>query len=156
MIAEAGVGLEPGARVEIYGSDLSERYLEKAQAGIYNQFEVQRGLPIRMLVDYFEKVEDSWRLSPRIRGRVRWRRLNLAGDLSTVGRFDVIFCRNVLSAMDESVRPKVLEGLAGALPADGFLVLGQGESPLGLTDAYRPISGRDGLYARNPAFRVAA
>lgn len=156
MIAEAGVGLEPGARIEVYGSDLSERALEKAQAGLYNQFEVQRGLPIRMLVDYFEKVEDSWRLSPRIRQRVRWRRLNLAADLSAVGQFDVIFCRNVLKDMDPAIRPRVLEGLAAALPADGFLVLGEGESPLGLTDAYRPISGRDGLYARNPAHRVAA
>lgn len=156
MIAEAGAGLEPGARIEVYGSDISERCLEKAQAGIYNQFEVQRGLPIRMLIDHFDKVEDSWRLSPRLRGRVRWRRINLVADLSAVGRFDVIFCRNVLSALDETVRPRVLEGLAGALPADGFLVLGQEETPLGLTDAFRPITGRDGLYARNPAFRVAA
>jgi chemotaxis protein methyltransferase CheR len=156
MLAEAGHGLEPGTRIEIYGSDLSERCLEKAQAGIYNQFEVQRGLPIRMLVDHFDKVEDSWRLSPRIRGRVRWRRINLAADLSAVGRFDIIFCRNVLSAMDEATRPRVLEGLAGALPADGFLVLGKDESPLGLTDAYRPITGREALFARNPAFRVAA
>lgn len=156
MIAEAGAGLEMGARIEIYGSDISERCIEKAQAGIYNQFEVQRGLPIRQLVDHFDKVEDSWRLSPRIRQRVRWRRLNLAGDLSQVGRFDVIFCRNVLCDLDEVVRPRVLEGLAAALPADGFLVLGADESPLGLTDAYRPITGRDGLFARNPAYRVAA
>ena len=156
MIAEAGQGLEPGARIEIYGSDLSERCIEKSQAGLYNPFEVQRGLPIRQLVDHFDKVEDNWRLSPRIRQRVRWRRLNLAGDLSGVGQFDVIFCRNVLSDMDEAVRPRVLEGLAAALPADGFLVLGEGESPLGLTDAYRPITGREGLFARNPAYRAAA
>ena len=156
MIAEAGQGLEPGARIEIYGSDISERCIEKAQAGLYNPFEVQRGLPIRLLVDHFEKIDENWRLSPRIRQRVRWRRLNLAGDLSAVGRFDVIFCRNVLCDMDETIRPRVLEGLAAALPADGFLVLGEGESPLGLTDAYRPITGRAGLFARNPAFRVAA
>jgi chemotaxis protein methyltransferase CheR len=156
MIAEAGMGLEAGAKVEIYGADISERCLEKAQSGLYNQFEVQRGLPIRMLVDHFDKVEDSWRLSPRIRGRVRWRRINLIGDLSGVGQFDVIFCRNVLSMMDEAIRPRVLEGLAAALPADGFLVLGKDETPLGLTDAYRPITGREGLYARNPAYRAAA
>ena len=156
MIAEAGQGLEPGARIEIYGSDLSERCIEKAQTGLYNPFEVQRGLPIRLLVDHFDKVEESWRLSPRIRQRVRWRRLNLAGDLSGVGRFDVIFCRNVLCDLDEAVRPRVLEGLAAALPADGFLVLGAEETPLGLTDAYRPITGREGLFARNPAYRAAA
>ena len=156
MIAEAGQGLETGTRIEIYGSDISERCIEKAQAGLYNQFEVQRGLPIRLLVDHFEKLEDNWRLSPRIRQRVRWRRLNLAGDLSGVGRFDVIFCRNVLCDLDEAARPRVLEGLAAALPADGFLVLGEDESPLGLTDAYRPITGREGLFARNPAYRAAA
>ena len=156
MIAEAGQGLETGTRIEIYGSDISERCIEKAQAGLYNQFEVQRGLPIRLLVDHFEKLEDNWRLSPRIRQRVRWRRLNLAGDLSGVGRFDVIFCRNVLCGLDEAARPRVLEGLAAALPADGFLVLGEDESPLGLTDAYRPITGREGLFARNPAYRAAA
>ncbi|MDP1737190.1 MAG: protein-glutamate O-methyltransferase CheR [Caulobacter sp.] len=156
MIAEAGQGLEPGVRIEIYGSDISERALEKAQAGVYNPFEVQRGLPIQLLVDHFDKVEDTWRLSPRIRQRVRWRRINLAADLSAVGRFDVIFCRNVLCDLDEAVRPRVLEGLAAALPADGFLVLGVEETPLGLTDAYRPITGREGLFARNPAYRVAA
>ncbi len=156
MIAEAGQGLEPGVRIEIYGSDISERALEKAQAGVYNPFEVQRGLPIQQLVDHFDKVEDTWRLSPRIRGRVRWRRINLAADLSAVGRFDVIFCRNVLSDLDEVARPRVLEGLAAALPADGFLVLGLEETPLGVTDAYRPITGREGLFARNPAYRVAA
>ena len=77
-----------GVKVDLYGSDLSERCMEKAQSGLYTQFEVQRGLPIRMLVDHFDKVEDSWRLSPRIRQRVRWRRINLAADLSGVGRFD--------------------------------------------------------------------
>lgn len=156
MIAEEAQGLEPGTRVEIYGSDISERALEKAQAGLYTQFEVQRGLPIRLLLQHFEKVEDNWRLSPRIRQRVLWRRINLAADLSAAGRFDVIFCRNVLGALDEGVRRKVLENLAAALPADGFLVLGLNETPLGLTDAFRPITGRPGLFARNPAYRAAA
>ena len=156
MIAEEAKGLEPGTRVEIYGSDIAERCLEKAQSGLYTQFEVQRGLPIRLLVQHFEKIEDSWRLSPRIRQRVRWRRINLAADLSAVGRFDVIFCRYVLSALDEGIRRRVLEGLAAALPADGFLVLGRGETAEGVTAAFRPVSGRPGLFARDPAYRVAA
>lgn len=156
MIAEEGKGLEPGARLEIYGSDLSERCLEKAQSGVYNPFEVQRGLPIRLLVQHFEKIDENWRLSPRIRQRVRWRRINLAADLGAVGRFDVILCRYVLSALDEGVRRKVLENLAAALPDDGFLLLSPGEAPETLTDAFRPVSGRPGLFARNPAFRVAA
>jgi chemotaxis protein methyltransferase CheR len=156
MIAEEGKGLEPGTRIEIYGSDLSERCLEKAQSGVYNQFEVQRGLPIRLLIQHFEKIDESWRLSPRIRQRVRWRRINLAADLAAVGRFDVILCRHVLGALDEGVRRQVLESLAAALPADGFLMLSPGEAPETLTEAFRPVSGRPGLFARNPAFRVAA
>jgi chemotaxis protein methyltransferase CheR len=156
MIAEEGHDLEPGARIEIYGSDISERCLEKAQSGVYTQFEVQPGLPIQMLVQHFEKIEDNWRLSPRIRQRVRWRRVNLAADLSGVGRFDVILCRHVLGSLDEAIRRRVLESLAAALPADGFLLLGLDEEPQDLTDAFRPVSGRPGLFARNPSFRIAA
>ncbi|MES2034285.1 MAG: protein-glutamate O-methyltransferase CheR [Pseudomonadota bacterium] len=156
MIAEEAKGIDAGTRIEIYGSDIAERCLEKAQSGLYTQFEVQRGLPIRLLIQHFEKIEDNWRLSPRIRQRVRWRRLNLAADLSAVGRFDVIFCRYVLSAMDEGIRRRVLEGLAAALPQDGFLALGANETPEGVTEAFQPVSGRPGLFVRNPAFRVAA
>ncbi len=156
MIAEEAHGLEPGARIDIYGSDIAERCLEKAQSGLYTQFEVQRGLPIQQLVRHFDKIEDNWQLSPRIRQRVRWRRINLAADLSGVGRFDVILARHVLTALDDSIRRRVLEGLAAALPADGFLLLDAEVSPQDLTDAFRPVSGRTGLFARNPSFRVAA
>jgi len=156
MIAEEGHDLEAGARIEIYGSDISERCLEKAQSGVYTSFEVQRGLPIRQLVQHFEKVEDNWRLSPRIRQRVRWRRINLAADLSAVGRFDVILCRHVLGSLDDGIRRRVLESLAAALPADGFMLIDADVSPQDLTDAFRPVSGRPGLFARNPSFRAAA
>lgn len=156
MIAEEAKGLESGTRVEIYGSDIAERCLEKAQSGLYTQFEVQRGLPIRLLIQHFEKIEDNWRLSPRIRQRVRWRRINLAADLSAVGRFDIIFCRNVVSALDEGIRRRVLEGLAAALPSDGFLMLGANETVEGVTNAFQPVSGRPGLFVRDPAFRAAA
>ena len=156
MIAEEAEGLPPGTKVEIYGSDLSERSLEKAQSGLYTQFEVQRGLPIRKLLQHFEKVEDNWRLTPRIRQRVRWRRVNLIADLTVMGRFDVIFCRNVLNMMDAPYRRRVLESLAALLPADGLLILGEGETTEGSTEAFRPVTGRPGLYVRNPAYRAAA
>lgn len=156
MLAEEAHDLEPGARIEVYGSDISERCLEKAQAGVYTSFEVQRGLPIRQLVQHFEKIEDNWRLSPRIRQRVRWRRINLAADLSAVGRFDVILCRHVLGSLDDGIRRRVLESLAAALPADGFMMLDADVSPQDLTDAFRPITGRPGMFARNPSFRAAA
>lgn len=151
--ARAALG---GVQVELYGSDLSERCMEKAQSGLYTQFEVQRGLPIRLLVDHFEKQEEMWQLSPRIRQMARWKRVNLLSDLSALGRFDLLLCRNVISQMDEAARARVLENLAPCLAADGLLVLGAQETAATAAQPFMPIAGRPGLYTRNPAYRAAA
>ncbi|WP_374573994.1 protein-glutamate O-methyltransferase CheR [Phenylobacterium sp.] len=156
MIVDEMRGALGGARVELFASDISERALEKAQSGVYTQFEVQRGLPIRKLVDHFEKVDEMWAISPRIRQMVRWRRVNLAADFAGAAQFDIIFCRNVLDMMLERVQARVLDNLAKALAPDGFLFLGQAESPAGLTHAVQPVAGRSGLFMRNPAHRAAA
>lgn len=145
-----------GAPVEIFGSDLSERALEKAQSGLYTQFEVQRGLPIRSLLQHFEKIDEMWSLSPRVRTRVRWKKINLIADLSALGRFDIILARNVVSSLDPNARTRVLENLATVLAPDGFLMLGLNETAAEATGALRPVPGRRGLYARDPAFRAAA
>ena len=154
MLVEEERGGHPGLRVEIFGGDLSERCLEKANSGLYTQFEVQRGLPARLLVKYFDKIDDAWVLSPRIRQAVRLERLNLLTDLPSVGEFDVVFCRNVLSAFDEPTRNRVLEQLAALLPQDGYLMLGLNERPP--APAFMPVAGRPGLYTRDPAYSVAA
>lgn len=156
MIIEDERAKLPGLKVELFGTDIAERQLEKAQSGIYTQFEVQRGLPIRELVRHFEQSDDMWTISPRIRQMIRWRRVNLVADLSTAGRFDVIFCRYVLSGLIEPMKLRLLDNLARALSPEGVLFLGDQESAVGLTDGLMPVSGRPGLYARNPAFRVAA
>ncbi len=156
MIVDDQRAETPGAKVELFGSDLSERHLEKAQSGLFTQFEVQRGLPIRQLVRHFDKTDETWVLSPRIRQMVRWRRINLVAELSTAGRFDVIFCRYVLSSLIEPMQARLLENLARALSPDGYLFLGVDESAEGLAEAFQAVPGREGLYARNPAFRVAA
>jgi chemotaxis protein methyltransferase CheR len=145
-----------GARIELFGSDISERSLEKAQAGLYNQFEVQRGLPIRLLVRHFEKADEMWALSPRIRQMVRWRRINLLADLRALGQFDVIFCRYVVSGFDQATRRRVLDQLANALPEDGCLVLGSDETVAGVTEALKPMPGRRGFYAPAAAAAHAA
>jgi len=156
MIVDAERANLPGARIELFASDLSERCLEKAQSGLYTQFEVQRGLPIRLLVRHFEQIEELWALSPRVRQMVRWRRINLLADLRALGQFDVIFCRNVISAFDEAVRRRVLEQLAAALPEDGRLILGLDETVIGVTEALQPVPGRRGVYVPNPGYRRAA
>ena len=128
MLVDEMSGEHPGAQFEIFGSDLSERALEKAQSGLYTQFEVQRGLPIRSLVRHFDKIDDAWAISPRIRQTIRWRRLNLIGDLSRVRGFDVIFCRHVLEAMTEPAQQRVIENLAAALNPGGYLIVGANEA----------------------------
>ena len=151
--AKASLG---GLQVELYGSDISERCMEKAQSGLYTQFEVQRGLPIRQLVDYFERQDEMWLLSPRIRQMARWRRVNLLSDLAPLGRFDLILCRNVICQMEDAAKARVLTALAPRLARDGLLVLGAHETAAATAEAFTPLAGRPGLYARNPDFRVAA
>ena len=143
-----------GVQIDLYGSDISERCMEKAQSGLFTQFEVQRGLPIRQLVEHFEKQDEMWLLSPRVRQMVRWRRINLLVDLTPLGQFDVILCRNVCGGLEEAARAKILDSLAQRLAPDGMLVLGAAETAG--SEAFLPIAGCGGLYTPNPAKRVAA
>jgi len=136
-----------GCKVELFASDISEACLEKAQAGVYNQFEVQRGLPARLLLRHFEKVGEAWRISPALRQNIRWRRANLLADLSALGQFDVIFCRYAVYLFDEPTRRRVIEQLSRNLNPGGFLVLGLTETAQG-SDRLRPAPGRPGLYQR--------
>jgi chemotaxis protein methyltransferase CheR len=138
-----------GWRVEILATDLSAAVLEKSRAGIFSQFEVQRGLPIQMLVRHFTQLGDLWQLNPDIRAMVQHRQLNLLHDFSQLGTFDLIFCRNVLIYFDQATKANTFSRLARQLESDGFLVLGAAETVVGLTDAFRPFPERRGLYRPN-------
>jgi chemotaxis protein methyltransferase CheR len=117
-----------GRQVDIVATDLSATALEKAATGVYSGFEVQRGLPIRHLVKYFAHQDDGWRISPEIRAMVQFRPFNLLDDFAALGRFDVVFCRNVLGGFDQAVRRDVLCRIACQMPPDGTLILGAGET----------------------------
>ena len=117
----------PPVRLEIVATDLSERVLEKAHSGLYTQFEVQRGLPIRLLLKYFEKAGEMWAITPRLRSAIRWRRLNLVEERRSRRQFDLILCRNVLSYFVPDLRDRVLAQFLPALAPGGYLVLGSGE-----------------------------
>jgi len=146
LLAEERARLE-GWRVEIVGTDIADGVLERAKAGLYSQFEVQRGLPVRMLAKHFAKEGESWRLAPAIRSMVSFRRFNLLDDLRALGRFDVVFCRNVLIYFDPPTKARVLGAIARQLAPDGFLVLGAAETVLGVTEALRPWPAEHGVYA---------
>jgi chemotaxis protein methyltransferase CheR len=144
-LKEMGAALN-GWRVEILATDLSQEVLEKSRAGIYSQFEVQRGLPIQMLVKYFKQTGELWQINSDIRAMVQHRQLNLLQDFSQLGTFDVIFCRNVLIYFDQDTKMNIFGRLARAIEPDGFLVLGAAETVVGLTEAFKPIADRRGLY----------
>src|SRR5206468_7614132 len=138
-----------GWRIEIVATDISLGVLEKARAGIFSQFEVQRGLPIQLLVRHFRQVGELWQLNADIRAMVQHRQLNLLQDFSHLGSFDVIFCRNVLIYFDQDTKINVFDRLARVLEPDGVLALGAAESVVGISDAFRPCPERRGLYRPN-------
>ena len=143
-----------GWKVDIVATDLSQGVLEKSKAGIFSQFEVQRGLPIQLLVKYFAQVGDMWQLNPDIRSMVQHRQLNLLQDFAHLGTFDIIFCRNVLIYFDQDTKTAIFERLARVIEGDGFMVLGAAESVVGISDVFKPHPDRRGLYRPN-AVRVA-
>lgn len=139
-----------GWRVEIIASDLSEEVLEKSRAGIYSQFEIQRGLPIQMLIKYFTQRGELWQVNADLRAMVQHRQLNLLHDFSQLGLFDVIFCRNVLIYFDQDTKVGIFKRLAKAAEPDGVVVLGAAETVVGLTDVFKPCPQRRGLYRPSP------
>jgi chemotaxis protein methyltransferase CheR len=138
-----------GWRIEIMATDLSNDVLDKARAGLYSQFEVQRGLPIQLLIKHFAQVGELWQIAPDIRAMVKYRQFNLLADFAQLGRFDVIFCRNVLIYFDQETKTGVLDRLARSTASDGYLVLGAAETVVGLTDSFRTVADKRGLYAPN-------
>jgi chemotaxis protein methyltransferase CheR len=148
MVVADLAGAMPGRRVEIVGTDIAREPLERARAGLYSQFEIQRGLPMQMLVKHFTKEEGQWRIKQALRDAVSFREWNLLSDLKGLGAFDIIFCRNVLIYFDPPTKRRVLDALAKQMPADGVLFLGGAETVLGLTEAFKPVPGENGTYMR--------
>ncbi len=136
----------PGWKIDIVATDLSASVIQRAKAGCYSQFEVQRGLPIQLLLRYFEQKGDVWEIAPAIRSMVQFRTLNLLRDFSALGRFDVVFCRNVLIYFDEKTRVSLLERIARMMAPDGFLTLGAAETVIGLTNLFKTHGDNRGLY----------
>ncbi len=137
-----------GWNVEIVATDISHEILAQAEKGVYSQFEVQRGLPIQMLVKYFVQDESLWRLKDDVRKMVKFSYFNLLDSMSLLGTFDIVFCRNVLIYFDENDKRKILERMAGQMTNEAFLFLGGAETVLGITKAFAPVPEKRGLYAK--------
>ncbi|WP_299618378.1 protein-glutamate O-methyltransferase CheR [Pelagibius sp.] len=146
MILKEEAAKLAGWSFEIVATDLSNEILSKAQEGLYSQFEVQRGLPITLLMKYFTQEGDKWRISDEIKQMVKYKPFNLLEDPGALGRFDVVFCRNVLIYFDQETKGKVLDRIAKIMPDDGFLYLGGAETVLGICDSFEVIPGQRGVY----------
>src|SRR5690606_23489066 len=135
-----------GWNVEILATDLSAEILDKAKKGEYSQFEVQRGLPIQMLMKYFTQVGDRWQIKDDILKMVTFKPVNLLDNFAEFGKFDIIFCRNVLIYFDAVTKKNILERMAPMLPPHGYLVLGGAETVIGVTEKWGPLTGVSGTY----------
>lgn len=146
MILDEMAGRLAGWTVEIIGTDISAEILERARGGLYSRFEVQRGLPIQLLLKYFKPEGDKWRIAERIRNMVELKPHNLLEPSEHLGQFDVIFCRNVLIYFDVPTKAKVMAALAQRLAPDGAFILGAAETVIGITTTIVPDKQHRGLY----------
>ena len=151
MILAERRGMLNDRRVQIVGTDIAREQLARAERGLYTQFEIQRGLPMQMLVRYFRKEEAGWRAADALRAMVRFQEWNLLSDLRPLGLLDIVFCRNVLIYFDQPTKARVLEAVARQMQPDGLLYLGGAETVLGISDRFAPVPGERGVYALAPA-----
>ena len=156
MILDEEASKMPGWTIEIVATDLCREVLEKAKQGLYTQFEVQRGLPITMLVKHFTQIGDKWQISKQMQGKIKFQQFNLLEPMTALGQFDIVFCRNVLIYFDPATKAKVLEGIGRQMPPDGILYLGGAETVLGVTQAFKPMDGQRGLYVHGSAASTSA
>ncbi|MEM7619905.1 MAG: CheR family methyltransferase [Pseudomonadota bacterium] len=137
-----------GWKVDIIGTDLSIEVLEKASAGLYSQFEVQRGLPVNLMVKYFKQIGSLWQIDASIRSMVEYKSFNLLDNLSPLGQFDIVFCRNVLIYFDQATKADVLKRISRQMENDAYLILGAAETIVGLCDDFKMVEGRRGLFQK--------
>ena len=137
----------PGLTAEIYATDLAEKVLERGRAGIYSQFEIQRGLPIAMLMKYFaQRPNNNWEINDALKSMVKFTAGNLLQPFSSMGKFDIIFCRNVLIYFDEKTKSDILDRMSALLNPPGYLFLGGSETTHGLTTKLKVLEDSRGMF----------
>lgn len=147
MVLNEEPALLQGLEFEIVGTDLSSEILAKAEEGIYTQFEAQRGLPIQLLMKYFTQVGEHWQINQEIRSQVQLHQANLLQNISQFGKFDIVFCRNVLIYFDAPTKTDILNRIRTQMPSDGFLFLGGAETVIGVSECFTTVQGERGVYA---------
>jgi len=139
-------GLFTDWHVRIVATDISTKMLEQAKEGIYTQMEVNRGLPISYLIRYFTQIGDVWKLKPEITNMVTFKKHRLQDSPTALGKFDLIFCRNVLIYFDLETKRRILRHLGQVLEDRGLLALGGAETTLNLSDHFEPLKPADAVF----------
>ena len=146
LLTEEAAKLQ-GWNCQIIATDISNEALDRARSGIYTHFEVQRGLAIQRLIKFFEKQGELWQIKPEIRNMVQYRQFNLLHDPRPFGRFDVVFCRNVLIYFDQPTKTRVLDSIATVMDKDAVLLLGGAETVFGISEVFKPVADHFGVYS---------
>lgn len=132
--------------IEILATDIAEGALERARAGVYSQYETQRGLSATHLTRFFSQQGSKWEIRPEVKRFVKFKKLNFLSGFSIIGDFDIIFCRNVLIYFDVNTKTKILERFTNILSPGGVLLLGGTETPFGITDEFIRVEAEKGVY----------
>jgi chemotaxis protein methyltransferase CheR len=136
-----------GRQYEIVATDISAEMLERAKAGRYSQLEVNRGLPVPMLVKYFQRSGTEWQVGDSLRRNISFQKVNLAAPMPALAPFDVVFLRNVLIYFDLETKRSVLRRIRSLMRPDGWLFLGAAETTIGIDDGFeRVVAGRASAY----------
>ncbi len=146
----------PGWNSSILATDISNEILDLARAGVYSQFEVQRGLPITHLMKYFTQQGDKWAINQELKNMIKYDYFNLLDSMAGLGKFDIIFCRNVLIYFDPPTKKDIMERMYNILSDDGFFFLGGAETVLNITDKFKAVPNSRGLYAKDTSEHIKA
>ena len=139
-----------GWAIDILGTDISSQAIATARSGHYSQFEVQRGLSVRQMLDHFDETSSGWQMRAGARSIVRFQKHNVLDSPPCKQPFDLVLCRNVLLYFSPSTRAKAFQQLHRAVAPDGYLMLGAGETVVGQTNRFAPYPGLASLYSPEP------
>lgn len=139
-----------GWNIEIVGTDIASHVVKKATAGEYNNFEIQRGLSMPVILKNFEQRDNLWYIKDHLKKGVKFQKFNLLQNPSHLGKFDIIFCRNVLIYFNPETKSAVLKNLQSCMSEDGILALGSSENIMGLKTSLVSIPDAHGFYSQKP------
>ncbi len=146
LLCEMGLG---SWDVRIVGTDISSNVLDRASAGVYNQVEIERGLPEALRSKYCaRRADDSWEISPSLRRMTAFQLLDLRYNVCALGRFDIVFCRNVLIYFDPITKSRIVEDIHSALNPGGHLFLGGSEVSLSVGPGFKRVVAGDATFFR--------